>query len=105
MKRFKKTLATILSFLMCLSLFTNVAHAEEIVPAEPGISEEIEYVSEEEPEIIVLDIDSDTVEEDSAEEESEEALVPTEEETDTFEVPTEEETEENEIRFRRNRVK
>ena len=98
MKRFKKTLATILSFLMCLSLFTNVAHAEEIVPAEPAISEEIEYVSEEEPEIIVLDIDFDTVEEDIAEEESSDvALVPTEEETDTFEVPTEEETEEVEI--------
>ncbi len=87
MKRFKKTLATILSFLMCLSLFTNVAHAEEIVPAEPAISEEIEYVSEEEPEIIVLDAETDTVQEDIAEEESSDvALVPTEEETETVEV-------------------
>ena len=97
MKRFKKTLATILSFLMCLSLFTNVAHAEEIVPAEPGISEEIEYVSEEEPEIIVLDAETDTVQEDIAEEELEEALVPTEEETEVIDVQTEDETEVTEV--------
>ena len=53
MKRFKKTLATIISFLMCFTLLTNVAHAEELAPV---ISEYVEELSSEN------DVDYDLIE-------------------------------------------
>ena len=46
MKRFKKTLATILSFLMCFTLFSNVAHADEFEPIQSDNAEVIVSQSE-----------------------------------------------------------
>ncbi len=86
MKKLKKTMATIISFIMCFTLLTNVAHAEELAPV---ISDYVEEISSETDE----EISSDFVEDISLEtnEEIDPILTGTEseEDTDTHEAETE----------------
>ena len=60
MKKLRKTLATIISFMMCFTLLTNVAHAEELAPV---ISDYVGEISEKDADsdLIVTEIESDEV--------------------------------------------
>ena len=61
MKRFKKTLATIISFLMCFTLLTNVAHAEELAPVISEYVEELSSDNDVDSNLIETDIESEEV--------------------------------------------
>ena len=91
MKRFKKTLATIISFLMCFTLLTNVAHAEELAPV---ISEYVEELSSDN------DVDSDLIETDIESEEvpaDEEEIIITDDSVEGDVIETVDEIEEENI--------
>ena len=91
MKRFKKTLATIISFLMCFTLLTNVAHAEELAPV---ISEYVEELSSDN------DVDSDLIETDIESEEvpaDEEEIIITDDSVEGDLIETVDEIEEENI--------
>lgn len=82
MKKFKKTMATIISFIMCFTLLTNVAHAEELAPV---ISDYVEEISSETDEEISSDfVEDNSLETDAPEGESENDFGASEEVSDVI---------------------
>ena len=82
MKKFKKTMATIISFIMCFTLLTNVAHAEELAPV---ISDYVEEISSETDEEISSDfVEDNSLENEAPEGESENDFGASEEESDVI---------------------